>query len=490
MDSVIQKRIFVGNIFHNADDCYSELLDRFGKFGDCQDFQFEKHNHFAFIDIRFNDEADFNKLRKSFNNVKFKGNILKVDEAKPNWETTWAVQHAKDLKEDIILNAKMKKKNWQHYKKMENVAKSWKDHKEVIAGRMREVPRKRSQLRNITFRINVNGSLKVYKCYKTKLWGYERNKELNDLVYKFTNNFWKNGYNHIVDRLDYSRAVKTVRFKNGLKQLTVSKDENVCSGEMDSDENMSEEEKEKNNVILNDLLKDFDFDKPMTLNDSDEELLTEQRKGEEEEEEEEKEVNAPEYENVKMENPSEVNKTEDQSTLPQEKPEERKEQDEGDGQEDNEFIPTFTKEIGQGTISNTETLRNLFNPNEAEPVSQFKLIEDSDNDIDHAKDVDVNQLEEEVSKSDTLGLTSAPVPHVSRDKDNKNFLFFPHLQSPFLVGQTQLSKVRAPGRETMLSNWDEDFWANRGNWTRDMRRKMKDALKHRKRKQSKSGLLL
>lgn len=148
------------------------------------------------------------------------------------------------------------------------------------------------------------------------------------------------------------------------------------------------------------------------------------------------------------------------------------------------------KEIGQGTISNTETLRNLFNPNEAEPVSQFKLIEDSDNDIDHAKDVDVNQLEEEVSKSDTLGLTSAPVPHVSRDKDNKNFLFFPHLQSPFLVGQTQLSKVRAPGRETMLSNWDEEFWANRGNWTRDMRRKMKDALKHRKRKQSKSGLLL
>ena len=131
MDSVIQKRIFVGNIFHNADDCYSELLDRFGKFGDCQDFQFEKHNHFAFIDIRFNDEADFNKLRKSFNNVKFKGNILKVDEAKPNWETTWAVQHAKDLKEDIILNAKMKKKNWQHYKKMENVAKSWKDHKAV-----------------------------------------------------------------------------------------------------------------------------------------------------------------------------------------------------------------------------------------------------------------------------------------------------------------------------------------------------------------------
>ncbi|CAI7338507.1 BEM_collapsed_G0049750.mRNA.1.CDS.1 [Saccharomyces cerevisiae] len=90
----------------------------------------------------------------------------------------------------------------------------------------------------------------------------------------------------------------------------------------------------------------------MTLNDSDEELLTEQHGG-------------PEH-------------------LPQEKPEERKEQDEGDGQEHKEFIPTFTKELIK-----------------AEPVSQFKLIEDSDNDIDHAKDVDVNQLEEEVSKSDT-----------------------------------------------------------------------------------------
>lgn len=482
MNSVIQKRIFVGNIFHDADDCYSELLDRFGKFGDCQAVQFEKHNHFAFIDVKFNDDADFNKLRKSFNNVKFKGNILKVDEAKPNWETTWALQHAKDLKEDIILKMKMKKKNWQHYKKMENVAKSWKDHKEVIAGRMREEPRKRSQLRNVTFRINVNGSLKVYKCYKTKLWGYERNKELNDLVYKFTNNFWKNGYNHIVDRLDYSRAAKTVRFKNGLKQLTVSQDENTGNEEMDSDEHMSEEEKEKNNVILNDLLKGFDFDKPMALNDSDEEPIAQH---------EEEEVDASKDENVKIEKVPEVNEPEDESTIPQDVSEEKTEHnDDGvDGQEDHEFIPTFTKEIGQGTISNTETLRNLFNPTEAEPVSQFKLIEDSDNDIDHAKDVDVNQLEERVSKSYNAGLMS-PISQISKDKDTKNFLFFPHSQSPFLVGQTQLSKVRATGKETILSNWDEEFWANRSNWTRDMRRKMKDALKHRKRKQSKSGLLL
>lgn len=76
----------------------------------------------------------------------------------------------------------------------------------------------------------------------------------------------------------------------------------------------------------------------------------------------------------------------------QEAPEEIEEQDD-DEEEDHEFIPTFTKEVGQGTISNTETLRTLFNPNETEPVSEFKLIEDSDNDIDHAKDIDVQQQE-------------------------------------------------------------------------------------------------
>ncbi|EJS41808.1 nop8p [Saccharomyces arboricola H-6] len=486
MSSVIQKRLFVGNVFHDADECYSELLHRFGKFGNCQDSQFEKHNHFAFVDVKFSDVAAFNNLKKNFNNLKFKGNVLKVDEAKPSWETTWAVQHTQDLKEDVVQSIKMKKKNWEHYKKMENVAKSWKDHKEVIAGRMREVPRKRGQSRNITFRINVNGSLKVYKCYKTKLWGYERNKELNDLVYKFTNNFWKNGYDHIVDRLDYSHAAKTVRFENTLKQLTVSQDENTGNENMDSDENISEEEKEKNNDILNDLLKGFDFDKPMPLNDSDDEPIV-QNKRDEVKIAEEKDVEPVEE---KAEPIEEDVEPEEERAIPQEASEKMKEHnDEDNDEEDHEFLPTFSKEVGQGTISNTETLRSLFNPNDSEPVSNFKLIEDSDNDIDHAKDIDVREQEEEAGKAHQLDVVSA-IAQTPKAKDTKNFLFFPHLKSPFLVGQTQLSKVRASGKETVLSNWDEEFWANRGSWTRGMRRKMKDALKHRKRKQSKNGALL
>ncbi|CAI4052473.1 hypothetical protein SUVZ_15G0130 [Saccharomyces uvarum] len=531
MSSVIQKRLFVGNIFHDADDCYSELLNRFSKFGDCQNAEFEKHNHFAFIDVKFNDEAAFHKLKKSFNNVKFKGNILKIDEAKPSWESSWAVQHAKDLQENIVQTIKMKKKNWEHYKKMENVAKSWKDHKEVISGRMREVPRKRGQSKNITFRINVDGSLKVYKCYKTKLWGYERNKELNDLVYKFTNNFWKNGYDHIVDRLDYSHAAKTIRFSNGLKQLTVSQSENAGDGNTDSDENVSEEEKEKNNDVLNGLLKGFDFDKPMALNDSDDELMVQDEAEEENVLEREEEVleevleeapdenvleekdavmeeaveedvpeeegavieealeeEVPEEEDAVVDESPEQIVPEEDDVIVQEAPEEIEEQDD-DGEEDHEFIPTFTKEVGQGTISNTETLRTLFNPNEAEPLSAFKLIEDSDNDIDHAKDIDVQQQEVEPRNSHALEADST-IAQISKGKDTKNFLFFPHLQSPFLVGQTQLSKVRTSENETILSTWDEEFWANRGNWTRDMRRKMKDAQKHRKRKQSKNGFLL
>lgn len=213
---MLEQRLFIGNLKHNRDGCLQELEKRFARFGELETVNgengtnsaFDKHADFAFVTMRFDSSEQIRKLRSSFHNMKFKGNELVVDLARPSWKESWDARMRKEKKETAALKRRQDKNDWEYYKKMENIAKKdWKALHQVMPGRMREAPRKKAALRSITFRINVNGTLKVYKCYKTKLWGYERNKDNQDLVHKFTNNrFWKDGVDHVVERLDYSRS--------------------------------------------------------------------------------------------------------------------------------------------------------------------------------------------------------------------------------------------------------------------------------------------
>ncbi|CCD26149.2 Nop8p NDAI_0G03720 [Naumovozyma dairenensis CBS 421] len=498
-------RVFVGNIFHDFDSCLNDLYKRFGTFGSCLDPHFEKHGTFAYLNMSFDptkNDKGFEFLKRSLNNVKFKGNVLKIDMAKPNWEETWKLRHESDIKENVKKEKFNAKQDWKHYKKLENISLSLKDHQELMKGRMRKTPRKKSELRKITFRINVNGSLKVYKCYKTKLWGYERNKDLRDLVVKFVGNKWKNGFDHIVDKLDYSRSNKNfqsrvIEFKTKSNTGSISLGMENDSG----DEDMSEEEKEKNNEVLSKVLQDFDFDKPMKISlddddvdDEDEEMRGQQNKNYD-----------TNYNNREIREDRDVQQRHTQ--VETESITENEGEEEGEQEEEEEFIPTFgatttsveqPASVVEGTISNTKTLRNLFAPDESQSTTSFKLIEENDEDIDHERDEEMKRKQQQ--ERDEYMATHVPVVdtpiNTNELKENKNFLFFPHHDSPFLVGQTQLTKIIAnsipsekvgeDNKDTInngnnnnnpLYNWEDEFWGNRGVWMKEMKNRKRDALR-------------
>ncbi|SMN19484.1 similar to Saccharomyces cerevisiae YOL144W NOP8 Nucleolar protein required for 60S ribosomal subunit biogenesis [Maudiozyma saulgeensis] len=514
--SNVQKRVFVGNVLNNQDECFEDLYRRFQTFGETNNDTkgFDVHGTFGYLNIMFFDEQGFQKLKKNFNKVNFKGNMLVVDLAKPDFKKSWESQHEKDLIQNGLIEKRNAKRDWEHYKKLENVQKSWIDHKEVMQGRMRKTPRKKRDLSNITFRIDVNGSLKVYKCYKTKLWGYERHKELGDLVYKFVGNKWRNGFDHIVDRLNYARSKQSIHFNhptNG-SSLTISHD--PSSIQTADDEHMSEEEKLKNNNVLTDLLNGFDFNEASNAVDSDEaEEFGFNAKGQKEEEEyygqyDNNNDNDNEYYGTKgndydynnnnyneendyykndyNEDDGYYNNNEEPSeshNLDKKQRKSKTYQEEDEVQEE-EPIPVFTDKpvnnVVTGTVSNTETLRSLFNPESESQSTGFSLMGGIEEDIavDQNKPEDTNEAQtrtimEEISTTSQL--------------KEKNHLFFAHFKSPFLLGQTQLTKISGGGDTDLLNNWDQEFWDNRGTWTREMKNKKRDAMRQLHKKKAKES---
>ncbi|KAL3233098.1 60S ribosome subunit biogenesis protein NOP8 [Nakaseomyces bracarensis] len=514
---MLEQRLFIGNLKHDRDGCLQELEKRFAKYGELlnskseTDDVFDRRVDFAFVTMNFENSDQLARLRSGFNKVKFKGNELVVDLAKPSWSDSWEERMRVEKKESKALKRKHDKNDWEYYKKMENIAKrTWEDLHQVIPGRMREAPRKKAALRNITFRINVNGTLKVYKCYKTKLWGYERNKDNRDLVSKFTNHrFWKDGADHVVERLDYSRSrgslvvsgsgegwnqylediYRRKQIRLGLitdNSDTVARTENITKldGLVDDSESELEHEKEKTHDVLSQVLSNFDFEKPVAFDDEDDfpierdsgSYATDEVQYYEKENDESGAAGAENYEQNQW-----IEQTEEE-----EKPVEK----------EDDFIPTFgkpeEKTVVEGTISNTDTLRSLFNPEtgdsqdysstNVESTSDFKLINDMDNDIDHNKDPLFTFDNLDVVKDDTEHVAQLPKLHSAQ-----HHLFFPHFDSPFLQGQTQLSKIQMSQQEYDLDKWDTEFWENRGNWMREMKQKRRDALRKQRRKNGKHG---
>ncbi|QLL33116.1 hypothetical protein HG536_0E00260 [Torulaspora globosa] len=469
--SGIRKRIYVGNILQNEQSCLKELHGRFAKFGRCLSDEFEKHDSYAYINMDFDDESQFQRLKKSFNNVKFKGNELRVNLAKPSWKETWQQRHKEEEMQSRRMDKVNRKRDWEYYKKIENIGMSWEDRRSLIPGRVRKSQRRKAQMRNITFRVNVGGSLKVYKCYKTKLWGYERDKDLKDLVFKFVNDKWRDGCDHIVDRLDYGRSKRSVLSILDLKPL-----EAHVAGADDVEAEEEKKEKEKVKDVLTSVLRDFEFDKPLQLSDEEDFSMSSSKP------------------TMNQKHGLPKRGQEEEPNLPSEPSQEEFYQKEGEKDEDGddeEFIPTFSaqkdappEQTGSGEISNTETLRNLFNPESNDPTSSFKLIAESDDDIDHKNDEEFKEI------------TAAPqeVSEEVRSLQNKErqHLFFPHFSSPFLVGQTKLSKLKSSDISETLSNWDEMFWENRGIWTKEMKRRQRDALRllNKKRAKKNGGILL
>ncbi|SCU80981.1 LAFA_0C02124g1_1 [Lachancea sp. 'fantastica'] len=444
----IIRRLYVGDVIEEHNESLAELKPRFERFGRCLNDGFESHGHFAYISMEFKDENAFLKLKSSLNGVRFKRNVLRIDLAKPSWQELRETQQEEDKLIDAKKEKQLLKQQWEYYKKIENIKMSWTDRQQILNGRMRQNPRPKSQLRNATFRIMQNdGHLKVYKCYKNKLWGYERNKQPQDLVARFTQQrHWRDGTGHIVDKLDYSRASSWN--KRALQEPL--QDQNNAEKMSDAEDVVPD----KTHDVLEDLLGGFDFDKPLQLQE-DEDL------------DDGEEKSLPSRSEHKQDENVEA---EPEPHMPEEEPE-----------SEDEFVPTFGGETAKPEVNNVENLRSLFNPDEAEK-STFKVLGEPNDDIDMEKTTPQHTKASEAVLDDAVDDTSdIPVRATAKG------LFFPHFSSPFLHSQSQLAKLKTSSElGELFADWDTNFWENRAAWTKEMKRRKRDAIRQYRKKNSKS----
>lgn len=411
---------------------------------------------------------------------------------------------------------------------------------EVIRGRMRKTPRPTVYFvrKQQTMRILINGELKQFKCYKTKLWGLEKNKTARDLTYSFHNNEWRSGDDHIVERVHNVRVASDGKAQS--LKCGVDGDQALGYGAsashpeaFEAEEVDFSQEKAKNASVLAKLLSANVFDKPLELEEeSEEENVTYDSKGRksakrydyeaegvvdfENDDEDEaipfeeansllqslKADHAPAQE-VYYDESDEGNEL-DMDALGQqltteaikenydaehglgvelEETKKTKEEavvDAAEELEDN-LMPTF------GQTNQTETLRSLFNL--AEQDSGFQLGLDEENeDIDEGKLIDEEERQKLLEQIKSKQEQHQQEASISTKR--KFGLFWSHFESPFLQTQAQLSKighaaevVHLPGEEEGQEVRDEGHGAEDAyeRWFWSMRGEIGRECKRRKR---------
>lgn len=508
-NSNIEKRIFVGNLNNNKESCLKELFIKFNNFNNCElkSDKFDIFTNFAYININFKDQNSYQNFKNNFNNIKFKENLIKIDEAKLNWKENWELQNKIDSKESEKKEKFNNEQSLKFFKKIENINLSIKDQFQLIKGRLRKSKRP-NNYKLPTFRTDLhNGKgLKILKLYKKKLWGVDKNKKLRDLTFNFENHKWLNGYDHVVETRLRNKNKSKIGIKNTLEtseDISTNINGNNAIEEEDVDQKIHE--KETTNNVLSNLLENFDFDKPLNVVDQDMEedygssdfefkhrYDTSDDEVEDENEFKKNDISQrknvdEEYKDVDRSHMTDIEKERKEQYYDNNKDNNNIEQ------EEDEYIPTFGKtneiesneDVKVGTISDVKTLRNLFNPNE-ENSNTFRLT-DNNNDL---PDIDLNKNKENDNEINIDEMTNIGIqPQNNFSITSNDHLFFPHFDSPFLIGQTQLNKIQN-NNINILENWETEFYDNRSEWMKEMKRKKRDSLRKQfnKKNHNKSNL--
>lgn len=478
--STEQMRLYIGSIsqeLHDDQEMLISRLERFGKVAGALEMHQKPTalNYFAYVNMEM-DQKNLHKLKQHLNGVNFKNSRLRIDVLKPDYIERCAQDRERpNLKLDDIL-------------KREKIALVRQNRilhgidELVIKGRLRKT--KRKNLKMMTVRCFLNGKLITLKSRKSKLWGYDKTKKLRDLTWIFDKDSWKDGNLHIKEK---------VSLKNSPVDLVKANAEEA--GEVDD---VSDDEKLKNQHILSELFQTFDFDKPVDLeveagNDdesghSDYEFELSIDVGARDSYDIKTKDCASDniIEEFKRANPLQdqpkpwelgndadelVDERESVEGTSNDKAEDEtrdKEEEiveepakESDSDVDDEFLPTFGKTI-EPVVNDTENLRTLFNPTES---TTFKLNDDSDIDEELDNEVEIDQ--EEILREQQLKKEMMEVPV------NKS-LFFPHQESPFLLSQSQLNKI---AKEFDKEEYEKWFYEKRGELNREFKRHKRDILR-------------
>ncbi|KAI5967510.1 NOP8 [Candida theae] len=374
----------------------------------------------------------------------------------------------------------------------------------VVKGAHRRHARK--DVRSQTLRILVNGELKNFKFYKTKLWGVEKNKTVRDMTWRYDAKMgWKSGDDHLIEGVAKKtcgiNGEQALRYGEGVVAHGVesSSKSHLATSEVKGEDGDDEiyQETSKNKAILASLLTNYDFGKPVDLEedkdiDKDEievdskgrktvkhyDYEVEGKAGDEDDEDEpnvgykvsgnfdmtsvlkdeelvkpikevyydeDDEGNDLDFDTLKPMRTVEEEYADYRQERPEDVDQETAQQQnivDDEDEEDNEFMPTF----GTHNCNNTETLRSLFNPSTSDTQPQpqqstFKLaLSDDDHDIDETK-IGERDEQRQLLKQIQQRKHEEFAQSLQQQRQNQFGLFWPHFDSPFLSTQSQLAKI-------------------------------------------------
>jgi nucleolar protein 8 len=472
-------RLHIGSISAQLAADVASLEARLAKFGEITK-PLELHqkptaeDFFAYVTVRVTAEA-LGSLKKALNGVKFKGSVLSVAPARPDWRERWAEDHKRQAG-PAPLTPEQAKRLYEPAKR----------EIDVIPGRMRTAPRRYRGDKRMTVRILFGDRVKkIAYLPKKKLWGMMKGRELQHLVSGYAHGKWTDGNGDVVEVVDFS--VKPFGIKKastdgkGIPSRAAAGGAvaGAAQGQGDDEDEDDElkEERERNLNILQGMFDgadDGDLPRPMKLSD-DEEDEGKARDSDSDEDDmdwdnltkkQTKIIADADFADpepaVNHNNKNYNNKT---STAVQAEHEQEKEEDSG--------------------VNSTTKLRSLFNP--TEDSGTFSLFGDGFG----AGDED--DIQEEVVMHDPIEtpavVIEVPKPKAKSHTDATNDsvsgvpiyaqatrgLFFPHFDSPYLNSQSQLASLT----KYTLDNeeWHKKFYEMRGEWNRTFRRRRRDVVK-------------
>lgn len=501
-------RLHVGGISKELANSISDLEQRFSKIGKIVK-PFEVHEkpvveyRFAYVTMKLN-KKEYSKLKQTWDGVKFKGSKLKISIATIDYRAAWEKDSRRQdnkIKERRIREIGASKRADRISKKQENPF----DAALITKGRFRKTPRK-GNLKLMTVRVILNGRAKRIKCKISKLWGYDKNKKLTELTHRFIAGEWRDGNDHVVDRFTGKVVVLD---EDGIK-VYEDKGEEIVEEIMD--------EKMKQNKILEAMLNKYNFEKPVEIDNSEDECAGPEYEMDycnnvEGDEENSAEEITLDYKGIPKKdclNPTpaslvegyrqlekvvnfDTGEEEEQATsinsnnfLKGGKAETEAET-EAEEDHDYEFLPTFGKPYPNVTnLHNDDESEEEFIPSFGTPQN---TNENTKNTTEKLRDLlDTSKIAQTPKPIDVVEKRKDEILLPTIKKTMNVGLFFPHFDSAFLVAQSQINKLREI-RINEEFGYDEWFWKSRGELNREFRKLRRDALRRNKKKSKATALI-
>lgn len=450
-------KLFIGAISQQLADSIDELDSRFSKYGKIiSPIDLHKKptldTYFGYTTLEITPKQ-LVALRQAFNKVKFKGTVLAIETARPDYKERWATDNAR--RDPPPSKDQLKRKYGKPRREVD-----------IIPGKMRKTPRKRAKY--MTFRIQIGSKKTILKCPKKKLWGVMKNKKIDEMVWQYSHGQWKDGNGDIIETVDF----QPVATKSGVSLIgstSTSKDSKTLQkpeSETIADEE-AEEERQRNLSILDKIFGDAaeDFMPKALIDSRGNELELDENDSEKENEDDEDMADWENHSNFKK-----VEATNDMNPAIDNEDEDVEMAERSNKQE--------KEDKTSNAINSTKTLRNLFNP--AENSGQFFLFggdnadnEDFDNTVlDEINEAEKQQASIKPKSADDISFASSFPPAVAKVRKG---LFFGHFESPFLSSQSQVALL--PLLQFDKEAWETLFYDKRSDWAKKYKARRREALR-------------